>query len=143
MLERRGSYAFDYDLHGGSAPVRMQWLFHGRSELPVAVQVWELPPGGTEGMHAHAREDRPLEELYVIMDGSARMHLDGTSHDLAAGDALLAPVGSEHDLANTGPGPLRVLVVWGEPGTADYSSFGSWRSANAARTPAEGAETGR
>ncbi|MGF9661270.1 cupin domain-containing protein [Arthrobacter crystallopoietes] len=93
MLERRGSYAFDYDLHGGSAP--------------------------------------------------ARIHYDGASHDLAAGDALLAPVGSDHDLANTGTGPLRVLVVWGEPGTADYSSFGSWRSANAARNPADGAPTAR
>ncbi|EMY36202.1 cupin domain-containing protein [Arthrobacter crystallopoietes BAB-32] len=143
MLERRGSFAFDYDLHGGTAPVRMQWLFHNQSTLPVAVQVWELPPGGSEGMHAHPADSCPLEELYIVIEGTARMHLDGERHDLAAGDALLAPVGSEHDLANTGMSKLRVLVVWGEPGVADYSSFGSFAAAQAARNGDAGPSAGR
>jgi mannose-6-phosphate isomerase-like protein (cupin superfamily) len=69
------------------------------------------------------------------MEGTARMSVDGRVHQLHAGDAVLAPAGSEHDLANTGSGPLRVLVVWGEPGAADYSSFGSHRAARAARSP--------
>ena len=93
MLERRGDYAFDYNLHGGTAPVRMQWLFQKQSRLPVAVQTWELPPGGTEGMHSHPDSSRPLEELYVVMEGTARMTVDGQIHDVAAGDAVLAPVG--------------------------------------------------
>jgi hypothetical protein len=52
------------------------------------------------------------------------------------------PVGSDHDLADTGTDQLRVLAVRGEPGTADYSSFGSWRSAQAARNSADGASAG-
>ena len=68
------------------------------------------------------------------MEGTARMTVDGQIHQLAAGDAVLAPVGSEHDVANTGSGPLRLLVVWGEPGAADYTAFGSHRAATAART---------
>ncbi|TJY67524.1 cupin domain-containing protein [Arthrobacter sp. CAU 1506] len=134
MLEQRGDFAFDYNLHGGTAPVKMQWLFQEQSRLPVAVQTWELPPGGTEGMHSHTDSSRPLEELYVVMEGTARMTVDGQVYQLAAGDAVLAPVGSEHDVANTGSGPLRLLVVWGEPGTADYTAFGSHRAAKAART---------
>ena len=45
----------------------------------------------------------------------------------------LAPAGVEHDLRNTGDGVLRVLVVWGEPGHKDFSSFGSLAAGLATR----------
>ncbi len=54
---------------------RVQWYFLDRSQLPVAVQLWELPPGGTGGMHGHPA-DVPLEELYVVVEGSAEMRVD-------------------------------------------------------------------
>lgn len=47
------------------------------------------------------------------------MHVDDERHELGPGDAVLAPVGSQHDLRNTGTGTLTVVVVWGRPGTAD------------------------
>ncbi|MEO6826593.1 MAG: cupin domain-containing protein [Microbacteriaceae bacterium] len=130
-LEKAGEHSFGYELHGG-APMRMQWHFYGRSELPVAVQTWELPPGGFEGMHAHTEDDLPLEEIYVVIAGTGQLQVDGITHAVAAGDAVLAPVGSEHDLRNTGDIPLKVLVVWGKPGTADYTGFASAALAKAA-----------
>lgn len=45
-------------------------------------------------------------------------------------------VGFRHDLRNTGNGPLKVLVIWGEPRAADYSDFGSVKMAKLARTEA-------
>src|SRR4051794_37138582 len=135
MLERAGTHAFRYSLHEGS-PLQMQWLFYGQSELPVAVQTWELPPGGFEGMHSHAEPDRPLEEIYVFTEGTGEMTVDGETYSVAAGDAVLARVGTRHDLRNTGQGPLKVLVIWGEPRPADYSGFGSARMARAARVEA-------
>ncbi|MFD1210707.1 cupin domain-containing protein [Arthrobacter sp. GCM10027362] len=141
MLERAGAHAFRYNLHEGS-PLQMQWLFYGQSELPVAVQAWELPPGGFEGMHSHAEPDRPLEEIYVVTAGTGQMTVDGHVYPVSAGDAVLARVGTEHDLRNTGDEPLKVLVIWGEPGSADYSSFGSAKRALAARTEADEATDG-
>ena len=132
MLERSGDHDFDYALHEGS-PVRVQWHFHGQSELPVAVQTWELPPGGFEGMHAHSENDLALEEIYIVLEGAGRMRVDAETFDLAAGDSVLARVGTNHDLRNTGNGPLKMLVIWGKPGEADYSNFGSARLARAAR----------
>lgn len=132
MLERSGDHEFDYALHEGS-PVRVQWHFYGQSELPVAVQTWELPPGGFEGMHAHTEHDLPLEEIYVVLDGTGRMRVDEETFDIATGDSVLARAGTSHDLRNTGDGPLRVLVIWGKPGAADYSHFGSAKLAQAAR----------
>lgn len=132
MLERSGDHGFDYALHEGS-PVRVQWHFHGQSQMPVAVQTWELPPGGFEGMHAHSEDDVPLEEMYIVLDGAGRMRVDEETFDITTGDSVLARVGTTHDLRNTGSGPLKVLVIWGKPGAADYSTFGSAKLAQAAR----------
>lgn len=133
MFEPRGENAFDHSLHGGTAPITMQWHFLDELRLPVAVQTWELPPGGTEGMHSHSPDDAPLEEFYQVLDGTARMQLGDQVHHLGPGDSVYAPSGVDHDLANTGDGILRVLVIWGEPGRADFSGFGSARAARARR----------
>jgi mannose-6-phosphate isomerase-like protein (cupin superfamily) len=135
MLERAGTHAFRYNLHEGS-PLQMQWLFYGQSELPVALQTWELPPGGFEGMHSHSEPGRPLEEIYVVTEGMGQMTVEDETYSIGVGDAVLARVGSRHDLRNTGKGPLRVLVIWGEPRAADYSNFGSAKMARIARTEA-------
>ncbi len=133
MLEREGEHNFQYELHGGS-PIRMGWHFYGLSRMPVAVQTWELPPGGFEGMHAHTEDDVELEEMYVVTEGTGKMRVDGDSYDIGPGDSVLAPPGSSHDLRNTGNVPLKLLVIWGKPGAADYSGFGSAKLAEAARS---------
>ncbi|MCG2623882.1 cupin domain-containing protein [Arthrobacter sp. I2-34] len=132
MLERAGAHGFSYGLHGGP-PIRMQWHFYGQSELPVAVQTWELPPGGFEGMHSHAGPDGALEEIYVVLEGTGRMEIDGETFEIGVGDSVLARPGTAHDLRNTGGGALKVLTIWGPPGPADFSGFGSARRAAAAR----------
>jgi mannose-6-phosphate isomerase-like protein (cupin superfamily) len=131
-VERTGEAAFDFVLHGGEGSTRIQWYFHDRSELPVALQAWELPPGGSEGRHAHPAEN-PLEDQYLIIAGQARMQIDGRVLDLGPGDAVLAPVGSEHDLRNTGDTVLHLVVVWGRPGHADFSEFATAQAARQAR----------
>ena len=129
MLERAGTHAFRYNLHEGS-PLQMQWLFYGQSELPVAVQTWELPPGGFEGMHSHAEPGRPLEEIYVVTEGMGEMTVEDETYSVRVGDAVLASVGTRHDLRNTGEGPLkagylgrapagRLLQLWIGPGGTD------------------------
>ncbi len=125
MLERMGTAAFGHVLHRGAAPTRVQWYFRERSQLPVAVQLWQLPPGGSEGMHIHSEDaPPPLEELYVLMSGRAVMRVDGATHELEAGDAVLAPAGSDHDLRNPADETAHVLVIFGEPGTViDWSRF--------------------
>ncbi|MDN5755804.1 MAG: cupin domain-containing protein [Arthrobacter sp.] len=131
-VERRGEFAFDYLLHEGTAPTKVQFHFLEELNLPVAIQTWELPVGGSEGMHRHDGE-QALEEFYLVVEGSARMHLGDEILELEAGDTALAPAGVDHDLINAGEGPLRILTVWGTPGAADFSSFGSARASKEAR----------
>lgn len=133
MIERAGEHAFDHSLHGGNGSIRMQWHFLDASSLPVAVQTWELPPGASEGMHAHDPGEQPLDEIYVVLAGAGRMHVDDSTYDIAAGDSVLAVAGSLHDLENTGPDPLRLLVVWGRQQATDWSSFGTAQAVRRAR----------
>ncbi len=138
MIERAGEHTFDHTLHGGNGPIRMQWHFLDTSRLPVAVQTWELPPGASEGMHVHDPDQQPLDELYLVLAGNGRMHVDDETYDVVAGDAVLAAAGTWHDLANTGPDPLRILVIWGEPETTDWSGFKTAQAAGRAREPQQG-----
>lgn len=136
MFERRGTAAFDHVLHEGAAPTCVQWYFREGSRLPVAVQSWQLPPGGAEGMHVHYEHaPPPLDELYVLVSGRAVMRVNGATYELQPGDAVLAPAGSNHDLRNSTAEPAHVLVIFGEPGTAiDWSRFATGRmSRDAAR----------
>ena len=135
MIERAGEHAFDYALHDGHGTIRLQWHFLDTSRLPVAVQTWELPPGASEGLHTHEPDEQPLDELYLVLAGTGRMHVDDETYEITAGDSVLATAGTSHDLANTGPHTLRVLVVWGRPQTTDWSSFGSAQAARHARQP--------
>jgi len=132
MFESSGTGVFDYALNNGST-TQVQWHFFDRTRLPVAVQTWELPPGGSEGMHAHP-EGEPLEELYLVISGRAEMTVDGENYSLGPGDSVLARVDADHDLRNTGDEPLKVVVVWGRPGSAPYAPYDIADAARAARS---------
>jgi len=132
MFEPRDSHSFDHELHGGNS-MRMQFHFVNEMKLPVAIQTWELPPGGREGMHSHDPGAGALEEFYLVLQGVAHMQVGAERHELLVGDSVLAPVGVSHDIRNEGTETLRVLVVWGPPGEVDFSAYGSFAAAKAQR----------
>ena len=132
MLEPRNSHRFDHELHGAITR-RKQVHFVNEMTLPVTIQTWELPPGGSEGMHAHEPGAGALEEFYLVLEGVARMQVGAEIHELCAGDSVLAQVGVNHDITNVGTELLRVLVVWGPQGEVDFSAYGSVVAAKATK----------
>lgn len=124
MKEPAGQSTFDYTMHDGAAPVRIQHHFVDELGLAVNIQTWELPVGGSEGMHRHDG-GQPLQEFYQVLSGRALMHLAGQEVRLGPGDSALAPAGIDHDVLNDGDEPLRLITVWGPPGTMDTTGFGS------------------
>lgn len=134
MFEARDEFSFDYRMHEGS-PMRVSHHFGGQTQLPVAIQTWVIPPGGFEGPHRHDGAE-PLTEFYQVLEGQARMRVGDMVYELGPGDSVLAPSDVDHDLHNTGEGELRVLTVWGPPGSFDMSNFGSHRLAEQQRQTA-------
>jgi mannose-6-phosphate isomerase-like protein (cupin superfamily) len=115
----------DVRIHEGDGAIRTRTYFPGISRLPVRWAVWELAPGVSEGSHVHDGEET-LEEIYYFLEGDGVLWIDGEDLPVTAGDAVLAPPGSDHGFRNTGDGPLRVLLIWGTPApeAAAYPAVG-------------------
>ena len=105
------------EVHGGAGSIQISRLFRDRLTLPVHVQVWELEPGTSEGDHTHPGDDPAdnWEELYYVLSGTGTITIDGATHPLAPGDAVLVPVDVDHGLYATGNDALRILLIFGKP----------------------------
>ncbi len=63
------------------------------------------PPGP---YHLHDR----VENVYYVLEGTARLRLDGVDHDVTPGQAVFIPRGVPHSVHNPGDGPLRLLEIY-------------------------------
>ena len=64
----------------------------------------QYEPGGVAGAHDH-----PLEETYLILEGSVEAAFDDATYRLDPGDVAWAGVGCVHRFDNLGPGRVRWL----------------------------------
>lgn len=63
--------------------------------------------GGKTPPNSHAA----AHELFFILKGEGRAYCDGHEAPIAPGDTVLLPPGTEHVIANTGPGKLYALCL--------------------------------
>ena len=68
-----------------------------------------LPPGASVTPHHH----EVLEEVYYILEGEGIMRIGDEEQAVGAGDAVYIPTHRRHTLTNTGPAPMRILLVCG------------------------------
>lgn len=67
-----------------------EYLHTARQSLAEA----SLAPGQSTRRHHHAAS----EEIYLIVEGSGRLEIDGETRDVGPGDAILIPPGAWHEL---------------------------------------------
>ena len=77
-----------------------------------------LEPGRSTLRHYHARS----EEIYLIVDGSGELEVEGETRTVAAGDAILIPPGSWHELTS-GVDGVRLLCCCVPPYSDDDTFF--------------------
>jgi quercetin dioxygenase-like cupin family protein len=87
-------------LTGGSGPL---WGMQS-DELNATLLVW--PPGG--GVAEHTNDQ--LEVVMVVLEGSARVRLDGSEHQLEANQLLVISRGRARAIT-AGPAGVRYLSV--------------------------------
>ena len=64
-----------------------------------------LPVGGSTDPHYH-----PLcEEIYFLLEGTAKMQIEADMQNVGPGDAVAIPPGARHQITNTGTSTLRFL----------------------------------
>ncbi len=77
-----------------------------------------LAPGQPTQRHYHAL----TEEIYLLVAGGGAMELDGEVREVEAGDAILIPPGSWHEL-RAGPDGARLLCCCVPPYSHDDTYF--------------------
>lgn len=94
--------------HGGIGMVEGARLFgHGDFETPLKFLYYSvLPPGTSIGYHGH-RED---EEIYIILEGTGLMTINGTETRVGPGDIVVNKPWWKHGLLNDGSEPIRAIV---------------------------------
>ena len=95
--------------HGGTAPILTRRIFRGDDASPCRFVDLSVLPGGADiGLHTHGFDNH---ELYVIVAGHGRMHLDGEDFDVGPGDVIVNRPGGTHGLRNVSGTELRLVVV--------------------------------
>ena len=83
-------------------------IVHESPGLEIGVYVLVAPEPDRQQPH----ED---DEVYIVLEGSGRLEVEGEQSDLSEGDAMFVPAGADHRF--TGYERLRVLVVFERPRT--------------------------
>lgn len=65
-----------------------------------------VEPGGFLALHRHAPA-----EIYYLLEGTARLTIDGETRDVGPGTAVFIPGNAEHGMQNDGPVAVRCLYV--------------------------------
>lgn len=61
-----------------------------------------IKPGETVPTHTHLDED----QIYYVATGTGFVVLNGVRTDVSAGSSVMIPIGTEHEITNTGSEPL-------------------------------------
>ena len=103
-------------MHEEEGAVTRRRFFCDSTKLPASIEVWELPPGSSDGSHVHEGEEA-LEEFYYFIAGRGVIWMDGEELSVVRGDAVMAPPGVDHCLCSTGEEPLKLIIAWSAPKT--------------------------
>jgi quercetin dioxygenase-like cupin family protein len=95
------------------------------------INVLTFEPGQRNRIHRHTRQ----EEVYVVLEGTLTLMVEGEPHTYAVGDVVRVAPEVRRQLVNRGPGVLRLLALGGhvdhqhEP--RDAEAFNDWAETEA------------
>lgn len=110
MIEVKG-------IHAGKGKGGVKMFPFGGAPKPAHFLIYDLEPGGSEGVHVHFLDNRNSEgafdEYYYIVSGSGQMEIDGQIVPVVAGDHVHTPLEVAHGIENTHPTEhLRVFLTF-------------------------------
>lgn len=73
-----------------------------------------LKPGEEIGMEVHH-----LDQFIRIEAGQGKAILNGVSHDISDGSAIVVPEGTQHNIVNTGTTDMKLYTVYSPPDHID------------------------
>lgn len=95
--------------------------------------IMTIPPGGEIGEETHDG----LDQILTFVSGTGEAIVAGERKDVAQGDLVVVPAGTEHNFVNTGENPLILYTVYGPPEHADAAVHHTKEEADAAEEAGE------
>lgn len=90
------------------------------------INVLSFEPGERNRIHRH----KVQEEVYVVLDGTLTLIVEGESIEYVVGDVVRVAPEVRRQLVNRGPGALRLLALGGitghEHAPRDAEAFNAW-----------------
>ena len=77
----------------------------------VLLDLYALEPGQSQKVHSHADQDK----IYVVLEGRGRITVGAEQEPVEAGEAVVAPAGTAHGVANDSDARLLLLVLVSPP----------------------------
>jgi len=104
-------------LHEGKGSVNTKFFRFDGAPWPAHFIIYDLPPGASEGVHAHCLDDHnklgSFDEYYYFVSGHGQMEIDGDIIAVATGDHVHTPLVVAHGVENTHPSEhLRVFLTF-------------------------------
>lgn len=96
--------------HATFAPGRMTKISLATGAR-AQLDLYCFEPGQEQKPHVHQDQDK----IYVVLEGEARVVVDGREETLGPGEAVMARTGAAHGLRNASQEKLLVLVVVAPP----------------------------
>jgi mannose-6-phosphate isomerase-like protein (cupin superfamily) len=64
-------------------------------------------------------EVHQLDQFLRVESGIGQAVLDGVSHEISDGFAILVPAGAKHNIINTGDAPMKLYTLYAPPNHLD------------------------
>jgi mannose-6-phosphate isomerase-like protein (cupin superfamily) len=77
----------------------------------IHLDLYALEPGQAQKVHTHDDQDK----VYVVLEGRGRMTVGTETETLEPGEAVVAPAGTAHGVANATDARLLLLVLVSPP----------------------------
>jgi mannose-6-phosphate isomerase-like protein (cupin superfamily) len=98
------------EMHGEKVLYQLVWRFSPKEKMLKAfkgVARLTVPPGETNLMHNHAKE----EQIYIMLSGSGEIQVGEERAPAVPGDVIYLPANVPHGFFNTGNEPAVILNI--------------------------------
>ena len=94
------------------------WQKEVYRDAKVQIVLMSIPAGEEIGMETH-----PADQTTFIVDGSARVVIDGETTTAGANHMVVVAKGSQHNIVNDGAGALKLFSVYAPPAEPKGAAF--------------------
>jgi mannose-6-phosphate isomerase-like protein (cupin superfamily) len=94
------------------------WQKEVYRDAKVQIVLMSIPVGEEIGLETH-----PADQTTFIVDGEARVVIDGHGTKAGANHLVVVPKGAEHNIVNTGSGVLKLFSVYAPPAEPEGAAF--------------------